>query len=557
MMIRKLSAACAPRIAIYGRHSTDKQNPLSSTDQAAACMPLVQVLNGQVVATYLDSEISGYNRNRPGLKRLLASVAAGELDIVICESLDRLARDDEDIAWVGKKLAYDHVQLFTVAEGEIDQIKLAVAGLLGSMFLSSLQQKTLRGMEAAVLAGRAAGGRTYGYRTVSREGPSGSVIRGLREIDEKEAALVRRIFEEFASGLSSIEIVRRLNAEQIPSPRGGEWNPSTVQGDPKKHTGILNNPLYRGQIIWKRREWRKNPNSDDRERRYRMREESEWVRVDAPDLRIINEPLWKAVRAEIEERSRPRATFSSPVASRRRKHPLSGLIRCASCGSTFTIAGKDYYRCPGERERGTCHNSLSIRRGEIEEAALSCIENHLLDPKLIELFVAEVHRQTELQNRSADTNDVRNAARLKELEGQIATLANNMLVSSASPTLHKMLADLEDEKRLLETVKPIASPKVKILPHPVLVERFTAKVKNLRSALDDETIRLQAVEVIGALIQSVTIFPGEAPLRELSANVVDLASYAASLNDADWAVRRECSVMVVAGVGFEPTTFRL
>ena len=80
---------------------------------------------------------------------------------------------------------------------------------------------------------------------------------------------------------------------------------------------------------------------------------------------------------------------------------------------------------------------------------------------------------------------------------------------------------------------------------------------NLRTELEDETIRFQAVEVIGALIHSVTIYPGEAPLGEISANVVDLATYAASLNDADRAVRRECSVMVVAGVGFEPTTFRL
>ena len=206
---------------------------------------------------------------------------------------------------------------------------------------------------------------------------------------------------------------------------------------------------------------------------------------DAPDLRIIDEPLWEAVQAQIERRRRPEASSSSPVASKRRKHPLSGLIRCASCGSKFTIAGKDHYRCVGNRERGTCHNSLSIRRGEIEEAALSCIERHLLDPNLIELFVAEVHRRTEIQNRSADTNAIQNAARLNELEGQIATLANNMLVSSASPTLHKMLGDMEEEERLLETAKPTASPKVKIFPQPVLVERFKAKVKNLRTALED------------------------------------------------------------------------
>lgn len=179
MIIRQPSHGFKPRIAIYGRHSIDKQNPLPSADNAAACMTLVEILNGEVVSTCLDTVTSGYKRHRPGLKRLLSSVASGEADIVVCESLDRLARDGEDIAWIGKKLADDHVGLFTFAEGEIDQIKLAVAGLLGSMFLTSLQQKALRGMEAAVLAGCTAGGRTYGYRNVSPEGPKGTLIRGL------------------------------------------------------------------------------------------------------------------------------------------------------------------------------------------------------------------------------------------------------------------------------------------------------------------------------------------------------------------------------------------
>lgn len=108
-----------------------------------------------------------------------------------------------------------------------------------------------------------------------------------------------------------------------------------------------------------------------------------------------------------------------------------------------------------------------------------------------------------------------------------------MLVNSASPTLHRMLTEMEDEKRLLQTDKPIANVNVKILPHPVFIEQFTAKVKNLRAALNEETIRQQAVEAIGALIHSVKIFPGEAPQEEISANVVDLASYAVSLNDTD------------------------
>ncbi|MEG8017045.1 recombinase family protein [Sphingomonas sp. LR55] len=94
------------RIALYGRHSTIMQTASSSADQVAACAPVVGFLGGKVVATQLDPQLSGYRRNRPGLQLLLRAAEAGEIDIIVCKSLDRLARDAEDVAWLGKKLAY-------------------------------------------------------------------------------------------------------------------------------------------------------------------------------------------------------------------------------------------------------------------------------------------------------------------------------------------------------------------------------------------------------------------------------------------------------------------
>ncbi len=189
------------RIALYGRHSTAMQSASSSADQVASCAPLVGYLGGTVTATWLDPELSGYRRDRPGLRQLLRAVETGEIDIIVCEALDRLARDDEDVAWLGKKLAYHRVQLHTVSEGHVDEIKFAVAGLLGSIFLKHLVDKTLRGMEAAVLAGRFAGGRAYGYKRMVRLDAKGEVQRGLLEIDEAQAKVVRRIFAWFAAGL--------------------------------------------------------------------------------------------------------------------------------------------------------------------------------------------------------------------------------------------------------------------------------------------------------------------------------------------------------------------
>jgi site-specific DNA recombinase len=166
------------RVAIYARHSTAMQTASSSADYAASCIKLVDYLGDTIAATYLDPEQSGYRRNRPGLQKLLRDVEAGAIDIVVCEALDRLARDAEDVAFFGKKLQ-------TVSEGHIDEIKFVVAKLLGAIFLKHVADKTVRGMEAAVLAGRFAGRRAYGYRRVIRLDSNGDVIPGLLEIDEE------------------------------------------------------------------------------------------------------------------------------------------------------------------------------------------------------------------------------------------------------------------------------------------------------------------------------------------------------------------------------------
>ena len=476
-----------PRIAIYARHSTDKQNPMSSMDQVAACKVLVERLGGRLVDTYADPEISGYRRDRPGLNRLLADVRAGRIDVVVCEALDRIARDGEDISWIGKKLRFDRVKLHTVLEGEIDEVKLAVAGLLGSMFQSNLKQKTLRGMKAAVLAGRFAGGRAYGYRRSDQIGEGGEVVRGVMRVHDGEAEVVRRILREFAAGRSSLQIATALNADGVPGPRGGEWNASTVRGDPRKHVGILTNPLYRGRLIWGRREWRKDPDSDRRERRYRLRDPSEWVEVDVPDLRIVDADLARRVDAELERRSRP--VDAAGTASRRRgRHLLSGLIICGACGSRFTIVGRDYYRCARNRERGTCANTASIRRSVVEEAALSALQDRLLTPEFAKLFADEFNREVRRLVATRQDRDADLRARLSELDAEIGNLTTHFLKGVVSDALTALLADREAERaRVVAQLRGgEAADEPRILPHPTLVKRFEAKVARLREALTEE-----------------------------------------------------------------------
>ena len=97
---------------------------------------------------------------------------------------------------------------------------------------------------------------------------AGDPVQGERAINEAEAAVVRRVFREFAAGVSPRAIARRLNVDGIPGPSGKLWIDSTLRGHAKRGTGLINNELYIGRLIWNRLRYVKNPATGRRVSRF-------------------------------------------------------------------------------------------------------------------------------------------------------------------------------------------------------------------------------------------------------------------------------------------------
>lgn len=97
------------------------------------------------------------------------------------------------------------------------------------------------------------------------------------------------------NGVSPMKIASALNAEGINGPTGKGWGASTVHGNRERGTGILNNQLYEGVQVWNRLTYMKNP--DTGKRVSRLNPEEDWVITQVPDLRIVDQVLWDAVRA--------------------------------------------------------------------------------------------------------------------------------------------------------------------------------------------------------------------------------------------------------------------
>src|SRR5262245_58917942 len=206
------------------------------------------------------------------------------------------------------------------------------------------------------------------------------------------------------------QIARRLNREAVPSPRGGQWNASTINGNRRRRNGILNNELYAGRITYNRQRFVKDPETG--KRTARLNPERQWVTREVPRLSIIEEALWERVQA-IKQR------YSSRWGNQRqsKKRLLSGLLKCGRCGGGMTISRGDRYYCSARREKSTCDADRGIGAHELEERVLKRLRDILLGNEvLVNEFAAEFKRELARIRKEGDGANRRLLRELQQVE---------------------------------------------------------------------------------------------------------------------------------------------
>ena len=247
------------RCALYARYSSGQQRAASIEDQFRLCCEHAERESWTVVGCYRDVAASGASMIlRPGIQALLEDARRGMFEIAVAEALDRVSRDQADVATLHKHLRFAGVTVVTLAEGEISELHVGLKGTMNALFLKDLAAKTHRGLRGRVEQGRSGGELCYGYDVVKSFDGSGDPVRGGRNIDETEAEVVRLVFREFAAGASPRAIARRLNREGVPGPSGKLWTDSTIRGYAKRGTRLINNEIYVGRLVWNRLRYVKN-----------------------------------------------------------------------------------------------------------------------------------------------------------------------------------------------------------------------------------------------------------------------------------------------------------
>jgi site-specific DNA recombinase len=515
------------RAAIYARYSSDNQRDASIEDQVRQCRARIDQEGWQRGEVYSDHAISGATTLRPGYQQMLEDARAGRFEVLVAEALDRLSRDQENIAGLFKQLSFAGVRLITLSEGEVGELHVGLKGTMNALFLKDLAQKTRRGLEGRIRQGKSGGGRCFGYDIVQSVDHSGKPVHGERRINQIEAAIVRRIFEEFAKGCSPRVIAGALNKEAIFGPAGKTWGPSTIHGNWRRGTGVLNNELYIGRLVWNRQQFVKDPHTGRRQAR--LNPETKWIVENVPHLRIVDDQLWNLVKERQQESRSTVMTPDNGVRSERARRPrylLSGLLKCGTCGGGFSKISQSHYGCSTARNKGTCDNLLTVRRDALEAKALDGLRHQLMRPEMVETFADEFHREL---NRQASKQDARRDCVTRDLaktEREIGRVIEAIKEGVPGTAVKDEMKALEARRSDLVDQLKGAPPAVPRL-HPNVAAVYREKIAGLREALNAEDTRTEAAEMIRGLIEEVRLVPEEGRLRiELSGELAALISLA-------------------------------
>ena len=434
---------------LYLRMSDDRQER-SIADQRAELLAYATKHGYRILREYTDSGVSGDDtKRRAGFLRMREDAQKGEFQVVLAWDQDRFGRFDpiEGGYWI---LPFRNagVRLETIAQGRIDwndfagRLLYLVQQEAKHAYLRDLSRNVLRGQVAKAREGRGADGSApYGYR----------LDDDRRVIVPKEAAVVRRIFEEYLSGGAIRGVAASLNADGIPSPRGKQWRSSTIRS-------LLVNRKYTGDFIWGKYAAGYYYGTNDGEiiPRQKTDKRQSTSPIEHPDHfeAIVDRKVFEAVQKRLKRQRRD----TSPLHQKGQRFMLTGLLKCGHCG--YAMIGYHWNRKKtGERlKMYTCSShhfqgKKVCTRNTIPEASLvDCvvriIQQRYLSPENLDRLREALRQQQtqDSQHEPLDTDRIRK--RVAELDRRIDNGAERIFSapSSLTSTLYKKLEQLRAER---------------------------------------------------------------------------------------------------------------
>lgn len=293
------------------------------------------------------------------------------------------------------------------------------------------------------------------------------------------------------------------------------WKQNTINGNRERGTGIINNELYIGRRVSNRLTYVKNLATEKRVPRLNTEDQRQTVEV--PELRIVDQELWDAVKARQAAQTRrtakikatDRNRLSSSQTLRRRKYLLSGLLHCGLCGSRMTVAGSGKYKtyyCANAKEMGpsVCTGFRGLRDSIALPLVLSGLREDLMKPEAYQTFRKSVQQRLKA-NRGASADALRlHDAQVKELETSRRNLILLARQGAGSRSLVEELNQIDlDLARMNAGREKIVPPEIELPDN--LPELYREMVSNLAAPFSNENVAGRAADELHELVDRIVV----------------------------------------------------
>ncbi|MHC9345280.1 recombinase family protein, partial [Clostridium perfringens] len=495
-------------IAIYCRVSTEEQSEkgYSIDEQERLLEEWCKKMGYVIYKCYSDRGISGKNiKDRPALKELLSDAKAGKFDMVISWKINRVSRKLEDVLKIVNLLEKNNITFKSYSEPfETDtpagRMQFQMMALIGEFERGTIAQNVKMGMIAKAKSGNWCGGRVLGYDLVPNNSPEEEKKgKNKLEINEKEAEIVRFIFNEYSKGKGYKAITNQINKLGYKTKKGNNFSVGSIRD-------ILTNPVYIGEIRYNvRQNW-----SEKRRRNINPNP----IRVKGKHEAIIDRELWDKVQLILEsKKGKPSRIYDG-------EYPLTGILRCPKCGAGMVISRTTntladgtkkriaYYCCGNWKNKGTsvC-NSNTIRVDKANEYVFKKIEELVSNEAMIKAVVKNINKERKDKVKPAkrllgdidkelEKLDKRKRKIFEAYEDDILTKEE---FQTRKDELNEKIRILEEEKKpLLNTISEDISEEI---PYEFIKDILM----NFSKILNSSVSREQQKKLLHMIISEITM----------------------------------------------------
>lgn len=395
------------KIAAYCRVSTDKADQLNSLEaQKEFFSEYTQRTGDVLIKLYADEGISGTKiKNRKEFLRMMSDAEKGMFDMVVVKDISRFARNTVDLLQNVRKLKALGIetQFLTANMTSMgnSEFVLTIFGALAQEESANTSKRVKFGKKLNAEKGRVPN-IVYGYdKTI------GDYFN--LEINKEESKVVKQIYKWYTEeGYGAAKISNMLNEKGYRTKRNCKWSQNAI-------CRILTNEIYTGKIINGKQEI-----SDFLTGQRREKDETEWLVVERPELRIIEGEVFEKAQEILRGRN---DAFNLNHERQSNKYLFSTLIKCKECGWSFRRTVRTYkntyvrWVCSGRNGKGadSCPNKTVVDEEELIQI-LQEYFNRVLQQKnkVIDYVVKEFQRVYKAKDENAEYE--------KELNLQIARL---------------------------------------------------------------------------------------------------------------------------------------